>query len=175
MNEKEFEAAFSSDPLQFDGYQVSSDFVLQQIDLFFHENRSVILVDLTALENQPIPATSDLNLDAVQAEQIAIPAPVTNASDAAATPGKQTKKLKVIQKSKKLPTVPVDPFGDRAKTVNDLAPVPKKYVEKDANYVIAPSQLPEERQKVIDNNLLEVFNFYCRKFAAVRGDFTQKN
>lgn len=77
-----------------------------------------------------------------------------------------------VARSKKQPTVAVDPFGDRIK--NEIISAPK-YVEKDTNYVPAPSQLPDNRQKNIDNNLLEVFNFYCRKFAAVRGDFNQKN
>jgi len=70
--------------------------------------------------------------------------------------------------------VPVDPFGERAPRQSE-EPSQPKYTEKDPNYVVPPSELPDDRQKIIENNLLEVFNFYCRKFAAVRGDFTQKN
>ena len=47
------------------------------------------------------------------------------------------------------------------------------YIEKDPNYVPPPSTISPEIQKIIDNNLLEVFNFYCRKYASTRGDFQQ--
>ena len=54
---------------------------------------------------------------------------------------------------------------------------PKKrgYVEDDPNYVPPPSELPAEVQSVIDANMIEVFNIYCRKFASLRGDFSQLN
>ena len=47
----------------------------------------------------------------------------------------------------------------------------KPYVELDPNYVPPPSSVSAEAQKTIDKNVFEVFNFYCRKFAAVKGDF----
>lgn len=48
---------------------------------------------------------------------------------------------------------------------------PTGYVEDDPNYVPPPSSLSPEAQKAVDKNLLEVHNFYSRKFASVRGDF----
>ena len=45
------------------------------------------------------------------------------------------------------------------------------YVEKDPNYVPPPSTVSPMDVKTIDTNLHEVFNFYSRKFASVRGDF----
>lgn len=50
----------------------------------------------------------------------------------------------------------------------------KPYVEMDPNYVPPPSSVTPEEQKAIDENFFEVFNFYSRKFASVRGDFNQK-
>ena len=37
-----------------------------------------------------------------------------------------------------------------------------------------PSEVSPDAQKAIDKNLREIFNFYCRKFANVRGDFSDK-
>ena len=47
------------------------------------------------------------------------------------------------------------------------------YIEKDPSYVPPPSTISDEAQKIIDQNLLEVFNFYSRKFASLKGDFQQ--
>lgn len=47
------------------------------------------------------------------------------------------------------------------------------YIETDPSYVPPPSSVTPEEQKVIDTNLFEVFNFYSRKFASVKGDFNQ--
>ena len=52
-------------------------------------------------------------------------------------------------------------------------PLEKAYVEEDPEYVGPASSLSAEEQKQADMNLLEVFNFYSRKFASVRGDFEQ--
>lgn len=53
--------------------------------------------------------------------------------------------------------------------------VPKKpaYVEDDPNYVPPPSEISAEAQAAIDSNMIEVFNIYCRKFASLRGDFSE--
>ena len=59
--------------------------------------------------------------------------------------------------------------------VDKKKPSKKGYVELDPDYVAPPSELSPEDQKTVDKNILEVFNFYCRKFAAVRGDFSQLN
>ena len=48
------------------------------------------------------------------------------------------------------------------------------YVEKDPSYKPPPSEVSADSQKAIDKNLREVFNFYCRKYANVRGDFNDK-
>ena len=47
------------------------------------------------------------------------------------------------------------------------------YVEEDPYYVPPPSSVTPEEQKIIDKNLLEVFNLYCRKYANQKGDFNQ--
>ena len=52
MTDAEFEIAISSDPLQFDDKLVSKEFLLREMQEFFHENRQVILVDLNELETQ---------------------------------------------------------------------------------------------------------------------------
>ena len=52
MTDAEFENAISSDPLQFDDKLVSKEFLLREMQEFFHENRQVILVDLNELETQ---------------------------------------------------------------------------------------------------------------------------
>ena len=50
-----------------------------------------------------------------------------------------------------------------------------KYVDDDPNYAPPPSELSPEAQKLVNGNLMEVFTFYSRKFASVRGDFESKN
>ena len=53
--------------------------------------------------------------------------------------------------------------------------VKQEYVEEDASYVPPPTSLLQQAQKLVDKNLLEVFTFYSRKYASVRGDFESKN
>ena len=173
----EFAAAYNMNPLQFDDKMVTLDFLMREIEAFFMDNRSVLLVDLDELELQKPKIEEkkqiDLNIDELKAENITLtdekPQPQTNSTEKV-KPGKVSAK---VIKSKKQPTVPINPFSERPNPKQKGEQ--KRYVEKDTNYVPPPDHLPEARQKTIDNNLLEVFNFYCRKFAAVRGDFTQKN
>lgn len=53
--------------------------------------------------------------------------------------------------------------------------VKPSYIEDDPNYVAPPSEISVEAQKIIDSNLVEVFNIYCRKYASLKGDFNQLN
>ena len=107
--------------------------MLRELEAFFDENRDVILVDLQELEKlKPKPNEEeaeeekvnvvevesstkediDLNLD-LKPENIAIEPPSTAEGVKEATFGAKKKGAKVIR-SKKLPTVPVDPFAERA-------------------------------------------------------------
>ena len=59
--------------------------------------------------------------------------------------------------------------------VVEIEPEVKKpfYVEDDPSYVPPPSEISAEIQAIIDSNLIEVFNIYCRKFASLKGDFSE--
>ena len=59
--------------------------------------------------------------------------------------------------------------------VVEIEPEVKKvsYEESDPSYEPPPSEIPAEIQAIIDSNLVEVFNIYCRKFASLKGDFSE--
>ena len=107
--------------------------MLEQIREFFETRRSVVLVDLEALERPP---------QEEEAGEVELMAPSPKKQD-------EPKITPVVEKP--------------------------KYVEDDPNYVPPPSELSPEAQKLVNSNLLEVFTFYSRKYASVRGDFEVKS
>ena len=55
------EAAFSPDPNVFEAQKVNIDFVLRQIEEFFQTRRSIVLVDLLAIDSSNQPREISLN------------------------------------------------------------------------------------------------------------------
>lgn len=76
----EFAAAYNLNPLQFDERMVTLDFLIREIEAFFLDNRTLLLVDLDELEFQKPKieqkklneSPADLNIDELKAENIAL-------------------------------------------------------------------------------------------------------
>ena len=122
--------------------------MLEQIDSFFKNQHEVILVDIDALEVYK-PADDEPE------EELKVP---------------QTSDLSIEREL----SVDLSLKQQEVKATAAAKQELPRYVEKDPRYVAPASEVTADSQKTIDQNLREVFNFYCRKFADVRGDFSNK-